>query len=39
MKLPTAVHQAKDFTPGEIFFPGEVEADMLNIPSMQQETG
>jgi hypothetical protein len=34
MKLPTAVHQPIGFTPGETFFFGEVEEDMLNIPSM-----
>jgi len=32
MKLPTAVHQAKGFTPGEIFFYREVEDDTVNIP-------
>ncbi len=34
MKLPTAAHQPNGFTPGEIFFYGEVEEDMLNIRSM-----
>ncbi len=31
MKLPTAVHQPNGFTPGEIFFYGEVEDDTVNI--------
>jgi hypothetical protein len=31
MNLPIAVHLAKDFTPGEIFFYGEIEQDTVNI--------
>jgi hypothetical protein len=31
MKMPIAVHQPRDFTPGEIFFYGEVEDDTVNI--------
>jgi hypothetical protein len=31
MKLPTAAQQPNGFTPGEIFFYGEVEDYMVNI--------
>jgi hypothetical protein len=31
MKLPTAAQQPNGFTPGEVFFYGEVEDDTVNI--------